>query len=103
LVSAPKLIGLQRGSRGIVFSWDDGRKAEFTARDLRVECPCALCVSEATGRRILDPDRVSGDLEFRDIQPVGSYAYRILFSDGHDTGIFTLGLLRRLADAGGGA
>jgi DUF971 family protein len=30
------------------------------------------------------------------MDPVGSYAYRILFSDGHDTGIFTLDLLRAL-------
>jgi len=103
LASPPKLIGLRRGTRGLVFSWEGGREAEFTARELRIECPCALCVSEATGRRILDPDRIPEDLEIRDIQPVGSYAYRILFSDGHDTGIFTLELLRRLADAGGGA
>jgi len=30
------------------------------------------------------------------MDPVGNYAYRILFSDGHDTGIFTLELLREL-------
>jgi DUF971 family protein len=35
------------------------------------------------------------------MDPVGNYAYRILFSDGHETGIFTLDLLRRLGSLAG--
>jgi len=36
------------------------------------------------------------EITIRHMDPVGNYAYRILFSDGHDTGIFTLELLREL-------
>jgi DUF971 family protein len=38
-------------------------------------------------------------LSIADVRPVGSYAYTIVFSDGHDTGIFTLERLRELGEA----
>mgnify|MGYP000434755382 CR=1 FL=1 len=39
------------------------------------------------------------DVAFRKITPVGNYAYQIAFSDGHDTGIYTLEYLYRLGDS----
>ncbi len=92
------LTGLRKGERGIVFSWDDGFEAELSPWQLRVRCPCAHCVSEATGRRLLDPASIPRDLGLRDLKPVGNYAYRCLFSDGHDTGIYPLEMLREIAE-----
>lgn len=92
------LTGLRRAGRGIAFTWSDGLVAELAPRQLRVRCPCAACVSETTGRRLLDPWSVPADLGLQDMQPVGRYAYRILFSDSHDSGIYTLELLRELCE-----
>jgi len=94
----PQPTALKRGERGIVFTWDDGLEVELSSWQLRVQCPCAACVSETTGRRTLNPALVSRDIEVRDVQPVGLYAYRCLYSDGHDTGIYTLEALRRLCE-----
>lgn len=65
---------------------------------MRIECPCAFCVSEVTGKRLLDPETVPDDLQLKDMQPTGNYAYRLLFSDGHHSGIFKLELLRALSE-----
>ncbi|RMH03856.1 MAG: DUF971 domain-containing protein [Planctomycetota bacterium] len=93
-----RLIGLARLADGLRLSWDDGLEARIGFRDLRLECPCAHCVSEVTGRRLLDPATVPEDLGLQDMKPVGNYAYRCLFSDGHDSGIYPLELLRALSE-----
>ncbi|TAH34570.1 MAG: DUF971 domain-containing protein [Planctomycetota bacterium] len=92
------LTGLRRSDAGVVFQWSDGLRAELRPRQLRLRCPCAACVSETTGRRLLDPALIAGDLMLADMQPVGRYAYRCLFGDGHDTGIYTLEHLRELCE-----
>ena len=82
-----------RGQR-LVIHWNDGRTLEYAPAELRAACPCAGCVG-AHGEQ---PQPSSPDAEIRitQMQPVGNYAYRIEFSDGHATGIFPLELLRRL-------
>ena len=94
----PSLVGLARAGRSLRFQWSDQLVAELAIRDLRIECPCAHCVSEVTGKRLLDPVTVPDDLELQDMQPVGRYAYRCLYSDGHDSGIYPLELLRTLCE-----
>jgi ATP-binding protein involved in chromosome partitioning len=91
------LVGLKRDGEAITLSWQDGTSAKLMPRVFRLECPCAHCVSEVTGRRLLDPASVADDLGLVDMQPVGNYAYRMLFSDGHDSGIFRLELLHQLS------
>ncbi len=90
------LLGLSRAGDSLRFRWSDELEAEVLIRDLRIECPCAHCVSELTGRRLLDPATVPEDIDLKDMQPVGRYAYRCLFSDDHDSGIYPLELLRTL-------
>ena len=92
----PRLERLQRVEGGIVFQWVEGSACELSFRRLRQECPCAHCVHEVTGERILDRDSVSQGILLRDMQPVGSYAYRLLFDDGHDTGIYSLDYLAKV-------
>lgn len=92
----PQLTGLRRVPGGVAFTWSDGLSVELTPRQLRLRCPCAACVSETTGRRLLDASAVPAALELVQMQPVGRYAYRMLYGDGHDTGIYTLEHLREL-------
>lgn len=89
---------LRRTDRGILLAWEDGLEGELTPWQLRVACPCAHCVSELTGEALLDPATVPQDLALEEMQPVGNYAYRCRFSDGHDSGIYTLELLRKLCE-----
>ena len=97
------LVGLRRDGAAICFTWQDGVEACLMPRALRVVCPCAHCISEVTGRRLLVPATVPDDLGLVDMQPVGNYAYRLLFDDGHDSGIFRLELLHEMSRAADGS
>ena len=88
------LTGLKRDGNLIRLTWSDGLEGALPVRDLRISCPCAFCVNEITGERQVDPSSIPTDLALVDMQPVGRYAYRVLFDDGHDTGLFTLEDLR---------
>lgn len=79
------------------FDFDDGSRTVFRLRDLRLACPCALCVDENSGERLLDPNTVPEDISIETIQSVGRYAVGILWSDGHRTGIYPYDLLKRLS------
>jgi len=97
-VPQPKVI--ERSDPGRVrIEWSDGTESAFSAADLRRVCPCAGCVSEATGVRTHDPATVPEDLEQRNLKLVGNYALDMTFSDGHSTGIFTFQFLKALTDA----
>ena len=101
---AAALTALRRTAGGITLAWSDDLEQELGIAGLRRACPCALCVDEVSGVRRLDPASVPDDLALQDMQPVGNYAYRIRFGDGHDSGIYTLERLRALAEeAAGGA
>lgn len=76
--------------------WNDGHESLYIARDLRLRCPCAVCVEEMSGRPLLDPDTVAPDVHPLGISLVGKYAIHIQWSDGHSTGIYTFDSLRRL-------
>jgi len=78
--------------------WTDGHAGRHTAYDLRLNCPCAACVDEDTGRRTLDPGAVPLDVGIRTIQQVGRYALAFAYTDGHDTGIYRYPLLRELCE-----
>ncbi len=76
--------------------WRDGHVSEYEPRLLRLECRCAGCVEETTGRALLDPRRVPDDVYPLEISYVGKYALRFAWSDGHSTGIYPYELLRSL-------
>jgi len=89
----------RRDPSKVVFEWADGYSAEFSAADLRRKCPCAGCVSETTGNRILDPTSVPDDMTQQNLHLVGNYAVGLRFSDGHETGIYTFIYLRDIGRA----
>lgn len=68
----------------------------YPSRMLRLACPCAACVDEMSGRALLDPDRVSHDVQPLAVELVGGYGVRIRWSDGHSTGIYTFQLLKAI-------
>ncbi|MDA0668283.1 MAG: DUF971 domain-containing protein [Planctomycetota bacterium] len=89
-----QLTGLKREGDHLRFTWSDGLVSALSIRELRISCPCAFCVNEITGARQVNPGDIPDDIGMKDMQPIGRYAYRVLFDDGHDTGLFTLEELR---------
>jgi ATP-binding protein involved in chromosome partitioning len=76
--------------------WSDAHQSRYPSRDLRLACPCAMCVDEWTGQPRLDPKLVPQDVRALEIHPVGRYALQFTWSDGHATGIYTYDRLRSL-------
>jgi DUF971 family protein len=81
----------------IVIQWPNGPLVTLPAFTVRDACPCASCIEEGTGRKILDPNTIPPDVKPLGIQPVGNYAIQVSWSDGHGWGIYTWERLRRLS------
>lgn len=92
----PKAI--RRRPDGLDIDWDGaGDTVHFSARTLRLACPCAACVDEMSRRPLLDPATVAADIGVDSLELVGAYGLRIRWSDGHGTGIYTFEWLRGAA------
>ena len=81
----------------ISIKWSDDVETRYTAFELRRSCPCAGCVNEWTGEKMLDVANIPKDISFKHTSIVGRYALNFHFSDGHDTGIFSFAFLRNLS------
>ena len=95
----PTNIRALQGDQALELTWDDAPPVPLPYHTIRAECPCASCRDEWTGQRILDPASIRPDLIVDSMEPVGSYAVRIGWSDGHSSGLYTWETLRRLSDA----
>ncbi|MFH2129394.1 MAG: DUF971 domain-containing protein [bacterium] len=74
--------------------WRDGVHTIYKYWDLRSECPCASCVDELTGEKVLDDSTIPDDIHPVKSAYIGNYALEILWSDDHNTGIYTFQKLR---------
>ncbi len=91
----------REGDDFLVIDWSDGKSCKYAWRDLRKHCPCASCREERL--QPPDPFRILSPAELAPLKPVGMtpvghYAYKITWSDGHDTGLYTLEYLRELCE-----
>ena len=82
--------------------WSDGQHRRYTFQELRDACPCATCREKRqqpqappNGLNVLSAAEAR-PLKIEGMKPVGNYAYAIDFSDGHNTGIYTIEFLRQL-------
>jgi DUF971 family protein len=84
-----------RDALSILF--DDGVRAVLGAEKLRVQSPSA----EVRGHGGERPPPVTGKetVKIVRLEPVGNYAVRIVFDDGHDSGLYSWNYLKELADA----
>lgn len=91
----------------IQIEWSDGITLEYNVKDLRKQCPCALCKEKRMQREeqnknplslpVLTPAETA-PIRLTGMKPVGNYAYHIDFSDGHTTGIYTFDILRSIGN-----
>lgn len=91
----PVEIRLVRSRDALAVAFDNGRNAELPAEFLRVKSPSA----EVRGHGPGDAVTVAGKRNVRiaAVEPVGNYAVRIRFDDGHTTGIYSWAYLDELA------
>ncbi len=89
---------IEESDSELSIKWSDEAETKYRAADLRRSCPCAGCINEWTGEKMLKAENISDDLSFSSISIVGRYALNFHFSDGHDTGIFSFDYLRKLSD-----
>jgi DUF971 family protein len=98
------LAGNKRKPKDVVYQddltveWRDGVVAHYPFLYLRDVCPCASCINELTGEKMLDSKKIPADIHARSADYVGNYALRISWSDGHDTGIYSFRFLREVLD-----
>ena len=98
-VDVPSRIRFLTEDSLLCLDWSDGQSLQIPFRALRQLCPSASCVSETTGQRVLDPDSVPTDIHPTNVSHTGSYALKIIWSDGHDTGLFTWEYLNEIGKA----
>jgi DUF971 family protein len=92
---------VELGENGeLVLAWPGGQRVALPPTELRDRCPCANCIEEGTGRKILDPSSIPADIRPLQVTAVGNYALKVQWSDGHDTGIYTWETLRRISGLG---
>jgi ATP-binding protein involved in chromosome partitioning len=79
-------------------TWDDGTLMRYPNRYLRSMCPCAQCVNEVTGERMIKLDSIDPTVRITAVAPVGRYALHFQWSDGHGTGLYSFETLRKLGE-----
>lgn len=90
----PTEIRLSADRRRLIVAFDDGFRAELPAEYLRVESPSAEVRGHSPAERKTVPGK--REVEIRAVEPVGNYAVKLVFSDGHSTGIYGWGFLAEL-------
>lgn len=89
-INYPQPVEISRhGAHDVAIRWNNGQSAVYPARFLRGQCPCATCVDEVSGKRIVTESILPILVYPKKIEPVGRYAIQIFWSDGHSTGIYT--------------
>ncbi|MGH8726987.1 MAG: gamma-butyrobetaine hydroxylase-like domain-containing protein [Burkholderiales bacterium] len=87
----PTDIRLHQKSRVLEISFADGKTFNLPCEFLRVYSPSAEVRGHGPGQEVLQTGKKNVDIS--KIEPVGNYALRFTFSDGHDTGIYSWDLL----------
>jgi DUF971 family protein len=92
----PTEIKVDKDRRLLQVSFDDGARFELSAEFLRVLSPSAEVQGHAPSQRVTVPGKKA--VSIARLEPVGNYAVRIVFDDGHDTGLYTWDYLRELGE-----
>lgn len=92
-MAIPTDIRLRKASKRLEIAFDDGAQFEFSCEFLRVHSPSAEVRGHGAGQEVLQTGKA--DVNIVEIEPVGNYAVRLVFDDGHQTGLYSWDLLYR--------
>jgi DUF971 family protein len=90
----PTDIRLHKKSQILELCYEDGERFELDCEFLRVFTPSAEARGHGPGQEVLQTGK--RNVEIERIEPVGTYAVRLVFSDGHDSGLYSWDLLHNL-------
>ena len=94
---APLALKLHKQSRVLTIDYEDGARFELPCEYLRVFSPSAEVQGHGPGQAVLQTGKENVNIER--IEPVGHYAVRLVFDDGHKTGLYTFDYLYQLGEA----
>lgn len=83
----PTEIRLRKNSRLLVVSFDDGSEFSYTFEYLRVHSPSAEVAGHGPGQETLQTGKE--DVLITSVEPIGHYAVRLVYDDGHDSGLYS--------------
>lgn len=92
----PTDIRLHQASRLLEISFDNGKQARLSCEFLRVYSPSAEVRGHGVGQETLQTGKEF--VNITGIESVGNYAIKLIFSDGHDTGLYSWDYLYELAE-----
>jgi len=85
-------------NKNLLIKWDDDSENTIKLANLRMNCPCALCVSEREEQsNSYIPIYSDEQIGIKNINVVGNYALRINWKDEHNAGIYTFEQLKNIA------
>src|SRR5919108_2973065 len=93
-MAAPKELRVSKDRRTLTVTFADGKFFELSAEMLRVMSPSAEVQGHSPEQRVTVPRK--RNVKIRELKPVGNYAVRIVFDDGHDTGLYAWSYLQTL-------
>lgn len=91
---APTEIKLHQKSQVLEISFADGKTFRLPSEFLRVYSPSAEVRGHGPGQETLQLGK--HEVGIRAVEPVGNYAIKLVFDDGHDTGLYSWTYLREL-------
>ena len=92
----PTELTLDQAARQLHITFDDQRSFTLSFEFLRVHSPSAEVRGHGPGQEVLQLDKQ--DVGILELRPVGNYGVLIVFSDGHDTGIYSWAWLREIGE-----
>lgn len=92
----PVSISLKKKSRCVVLEYDNGKSFSLSCELLRVYSPSAEVRGHGPGQEILQTGKENVNIDA--VEPVGSYAVKLCFDDGHASGIYTWDYLYQLGE-----
>jgi DUF971 family protein len=98
---APQEMNLANGGQTLVIKWQDDVEHVISSFNVRYMCPCAHCVDEITGQKIVKEENIPASVKILESTPVGRYGVRFSFDDpspGAGAGIYTFSFLRKMGE-----
>ncbi len=95
-IAPPTAIKLRQRSRLLEVTFSDGRTYSYSFELLRTHSPSAEVQGHGPGQDVLQIAKEN--VQILRIEPIGHYAVRLVFDDGHNTGLYSWDFLRELGD-----
>ncbi len=98
-----KLTKIKREEGDLIrFEWDDGLTAVVTIEAFRDNCPCAQCQSATKYasklQKFVEQSLVAEKYNLQKIEPIGNYAIKPVWGDGHEAGIYRWEDVRKICE-----